>query len=188
MTIYVYSTSLKGVSEISDNHIAAGDPVSKVCFRTCTVCLTPLECINALSTNLMPRIAFAEQHEGVAPNFNVDFGGEGGIDSSLRSSPLRGACGVLRRAVRGLSNRKVLFKPPSPPHKKSPLRGFPYVAEREGFEPSEPARVHLISSQARSASSGTSPGSVFNLVYQWELAQARWRPKARRYCTLCFTG
>ena len=31
------------------------------------------------------------------------------------------------------------------------------MAEREGFEPSEPARVHLISSQARSASSGTSP-------------------------------
>ena len=26
-----------------------------------------------------------------------------------------------------------------------------YMAEREGFEPSEPLRVHLISSQARSA-------------------------------------
>ena len=37
------------------------------------------------------------------------------------------------------------------------------VAEREGFEPSEPARVHLISSQARSASSGTSPESEFTL-------------------------
>ena len=33
-----------------------------------------------------------------------------GIDSSLRSSPLRGACGVLRRAMRGLSNRRVLIK------------------------------------------------------------------------------
>jgi hypothetical protein len=31
------------------------------------------------------------------------------------------------------------------------------MAEREGFEPSEHVSVHLISSQARSASSGTSP-------------------------------
>ncbi len=31
------------------------------------------------------------------------------------------------------------------------------LAERVGFEPTDPARDHLISSQARSASSGTSP-------------------------------
>ncbi len=34
------------------------------------------------------------------------------------------------------------------------------MAERVGFEPTVPARVHLISSQARSASSGTSPETV----------------------------
>ena len=33
-----------------------------------------------------------------------------------------------------------------------------FMAEREGFEPSEHVSVHLISSQARSANSGTSPG------------------------------
>ncbi len=37
------------------------------------------------------------------------------------------------------------------------------MAEREGFEPSEPAKVHLISSQAHSASSGTSPVLDFYL-------------------------
>ncbi len=31
------------------------------------------------------------------------------------------------------------------------------MAEREGFEPSELVRVHLISNQAHSANSGTSP-------------------------------
>ncbi len=31
------------------------------------------------------------------------------------------------------------------------------LAEREGFEPSEPLRAHLISNQAHSANSGTSP-------------------------------
>ena len=36
-------------------------------------------------------------------------------------------------------------------------RFFCLMAEREGFEPSVRVSVHLISSQARSASSGTSP-------------------------------
>ena len=37
------------------------------------------------------------------------------------------------------------------------------MAEREGFEPSEHVSAHLISSQARSASSGTSP--IISLLY-----------------------
>ena len=40
------------------------------------------------------------------------------------------------------------------------------MAEREGFEPSEHVSAHLISSQARSASSGTSPGVLLiNTLY-----------------------
>ena len=44
------------------------------------------------------------------------------------------------------------------------------MAEREGFEPSEPMKVHLISSQARSASSGTSP--IISLPYSLNLASS----------------
>ena len=40
------------------------------------------------------------------------------------------------------------------------------MAEREGFEPSEHASVHLISNQARSASSGTSPGAYPNALHR----------------------
>ena len=44
------------------------------------------------------------------------FGGEGGIDSLLRCSPLRGAgkAGVCADATHRLSNQRVLIKPPLP--------------------------------------------------------------------------
>ena len=44
------------------------------------------------------------------------------------------------------------------------------MAERVGFEPTEPIGVHLISSQARSASSGTSPREPFRYFAPYFLA------------------
>jgi hypothetical protein len=87
----------------------------------------------------------------------------GGIDSALRAPPLRGrlrcaatfSFALLSRRTEGFSSN-----PPCPQYTKQypDKRGIVLcMAEREGFEPSELVRVHLISNQARSASSGTSP-------------------------------
>ena len=65
----------------------------------------------------------------------------------------------------GLSNRPINLGFLALPiiNKKATLRVACFIdmAEREGFEPSEPAKVHLISNQAHSASSGTSPFQLF---------------------------
>ena len=53
---------------------------------------------------------------------------------------------------------------------KKSVMDFLGLAEREGFEPSEHVSVHLISSQARSASSGTSP--IIYLLYSLNTASS----------------
>ena len=103
-----------------------------------------------------------------------------GIDSRLCRSPLRGACGVLRRALRGwysahpephpslslraacgvqIRSRRICRTklepiPPSPPSakKRAPIGALLRLAVREGFEPSIRVNVYTLSRRAPSAS------------------------------------
>ena len=58
----------------------------------------------------------------------------------------------MKNRSRRFFERGSKSDPLSPPPIKKPLIGAVlWVAEREGFEPSEPVRIHLISNQAHSA-------------------------------------
>ena len=67
-------------------------------------------------------------------------------------------CDERLRSGRRSGNRKFTF--PKKPYRTNGFKGD--LAERVGFEPTEGSRPHLISSQARSASSGTSPSGNYN--------------------------
>ena len=60
----------------------------------------------------------------------------------------------------------------------SPESGEPWMAEREGFEPSEALRPHWFSKPARSANSGTSPDCGEN--HSVPLPRLAWKKAFRR--------
>ena len=88
-------------------------------------------------------VTVLDTHEKARCKRAFDIGGEGGIDSALRTSPLRGAgqAGVCANAPRWLSNHHSGIEGSNnslgATNEKRPHRGtFLRLAEREGFEPS----------------------------------------------------
>ena len=101
-----------------------------------------------------------------------------GLSKKLTARALREPNGgwAMHNRLAGSPSRETHSYPTEPAIKK-PLVGLFKLAEREGFEPSEPARAHLISNQAHSASSGTSPYTVSLQILPYSLAA--W-PKLRQ--------
>ncbi len=105
-----------------------------------------------------------------------------GLDTTF--SAIRSPCELKRKLFRrGFVAGTEQIGPVQP---KCPGSHMRKLAEREGFEPSVRLPVLLISSQARSASSGTSPrwsASVLRLVVESSKAGSRYSsaaPRSRR--------